>query len=35
MQIIDNLFYKYADGLGYHDDGEEILGVGEDNYDGK
>jgi len=24
----------FADGLGYHDDGEEHLGVGEDAYDG-
>jgi len=24
-----------VDGLGYYDDGEEILGVGEDDYDGE
>ena len=28
-------FPLLTDGLGYHDDGEEHLGIGEDAYDGK
>jgi hypothetical protein len=30
-----NLCFKFLDGMGYFDDGEEVLGVGEDGYDSK
>jgi hypothetical protein len=29
-----NNLFTFSEGLGYHDDGEEHLGVGEDAYDG-
>lgn len=35
LQLLIPLFVSQIDGLGYHDDGEEHLGIGEDDYDGK